>query len=166
MTVEIVPATVDDVDGVADDWVDLAREMREYDAAVLPEENRATVRENLLRAAVADNLLLAVAESAEEGEPERLGFVQSAVQTGSYDLDVVRGLIVNLYVVPEARDQGIGSRLLAAAEERLREAGVDTVTLEVMAANEDARRFYERHGYEPRRVELGKSLAGGENDSN
>jgi len=172
MTVEIVTATVDDVDGVADDWVDLAREMREYDAQVLPEENRATVRETLLRAAVADRLLLAV-EAADTGEAggetadrEHLGFVQCAVETGSYDLDVTRGVVVNLYVVPEARGQGIGSDLLAAAEERLREAGVDTVSLEVMTANDGARRFYERHGYAPRRVQLSKSVDGGENDSN
>jgi len=71
-------------------------------------------------------------------------------------------VIVNLYVRPGSRGDGVGSALLAAAESELADMGVDTVSLEVLADNEDARRFYRRHDYGPHRVELAKSM---ENDT-
>jgi ribosomal protein S18 acetylase RimI-like enzyme len=66
--------------------------------------------------------------------------------------------VQNIYVTPNHRGEGIGSELLAEAETRLAEAGADAVSLEVMADNEGARRFYRRHSYGPHRVELEKSV--------
>ena len=48
----------------------------------------------------------------------------------------------HLYLAPEARGAGIGSRLLHAAQ-----AASDRLTLWCFQANEGARRFYERHGF-------------------
>lgn len=50
--------------------------------------------------------------------------------------------------VPAARGSGAAQVLLADFIERGRAAGVDTLELEVFAANERARRLYERHGFE------------------
>lgn len=58
------------------------------------------------------------------------------------------GLVDELYVRPEARGQGIGSRLLATAEAHCREAGIRTLLLEVERGNMGARRLYERLGFE------------------
>ncbi|SFS05807.1 Acetyltransferase, GNAT family [Halomicrobium zhouii] len=149
---EITTGTVDDVDAVVDQWVSLARGQREYDSHIAPERNRATVREATLRRIVADELLVA----REDGE--LAGFVMFTVESGQYEQDVQRGVVQNLYVAPPYRRQGIGTRLLAATEERFADSGVDRVALNVMAANEDARRFYRRHGYEPHRVELEKPV--------
>jgi len=149
---EITTSTVDDVDAVVDQWVSLARGQREYDSHITPERNRATIREATLRRIVADELLVA------REDEELAGFVMFTVESGQYEQDVQRGVVQNLYVAPTHRRRGIGTRLLAAAEERLADNGVDRVALNVMATNEDARRFYRRHGYEPHRVELEKPV--------
>lgn len=51
----------------------------------------------------------------------------------------------HLYVDPRWTANGIGSRLIELAKAR-RSEGLDLWTFE---ANADARRFYERHGFEP-----------------
>jgi ribosomal protein S18 acetylase RimI-like enzyme len=149
MTVE--PGTVDDADAVADLWVDLASEQRRYGSHVRTRSNRTLVRDELARYAATDRLLVARADGI-------VGFATYTVEEGIYSLDVVRGLVENIYVRPEYRNSGIGGDLLAAAERRLADRGADVVALETLADNDDARRFYRRHGYEPHRVELEKPL--------
>jgi len=50
--------------------------------------------------------------------------------------------ITDIYVRPEARNQGIGRELLKAIVEPARAAGLDHVSLEVLIRNSDARRLY------------------------
>ena len=57
------------------------------------------------------------------------------------------GEILNLAVVPEARGQGLGGRLLAAALALLAEAGAREVFLEVRAGNAPAQALYHRRGF-------------------
>lgn len=143
--------TTDDVDAIVDQWVALARDQRDYDSHIVPERNRSTVREAVLRRIVSDELLVA----REDGGV--VGFVMFTRESGQYEQDVQRGVVQNIYVVPDHRRRGIGTALLTAAEDALTESGVDRVALDVMAKNEDARRFYRRHGYGPHRVQLEKS---------
>ena len=105
----------------------------------------------LLQPAPGDTVLVA----REDGV---VGFATVEREGGAYAQSGTRGLVTNLYVRPACRGEGVGSELLAAAEDRLRELGVDTVALEVMAANEGARRFYRRAGYEPHRLTLEKPV--------
>lgn len=51
-------------------------------------------------------------------------------------------------VAPEARGKGIGTRLLASVTEYARENGFKYVRLDVVNTNPDARRLYEREGFE------------------
>ena len=51
--------------------------------------------------------------------------------------------IGQLYLSPDARGQGIGSRLLQEAQSR-----ADRLTLWCFQQNQGARRFYERHGFQ------------------
>ncbi|MEF8906630.1 MAG: GNAT family N-acetyltransferase [Haloarculaceae archaeon] len=136
---------------VTDLWVELAAGQREHGSHILAGTNRARIRERILRHAVNDTLLVA----REDGV---VGFVTVERERGTFAQDDTRGVVTNLYVCPEYRGEGVGSALLSAAEDRLRELGVDTVALEVMADNEAARRFYRRAGYEPHRVELEKPV--------
>ncbi|TKX77323.1 GNAT family N-acetyltransferase, partial [Halorubrum sp. SD626R] len=111
------------------------------------------VREWVARAAVTEELL--VARSGEEV----VGFVGFELDRNGYERDRTRGTVSNLFVVPGRRGEGIGTELLDAAEEALREAGADAVALEALADNDLARDFYADRGYEPHRVELTKPLA-------
>lgn len=52
-----------------------------------------------------------------------------------------------LAVYPEHRRRGLGTRLLALAEEKARETGCAGLSLIVSDANGGARRLYERRGY-------------------
>jgi len=151
--VRISPATADDIDAVTDLWVALAAGQRRYGATLLAEANRSAVRSWVARAAVTEELLV-----ARDGE-ELVGFVGFELDRNGYERDRTRGTVSNLFVVPGRRGEGIGTELLDAAEEALREAGADAVALEALAANGRAREFYADRGYEPHRVELTKSLA-------
>ncbi|HET7873793.1 MAG TPA: N-acetyltransferase [Terriglobales bacterium] len=59
----------------------------------------------------------------------------------------VLGHIITLDVAPSAQRRKLGSLLLTAAEDALREASCSHVALEVAVDNESALRFYKRHGY-------------------
>ena len=152
---EISQPTLSDVESLVDCWVELAADQRQYGSRLLTEANREAVSDAIAQHIVTGGLLVAEAD-------ETLGFVMYHVEDGRYQQDQTTGVIVNLYVRPSARDDGIGSQLLEAAEAELAEAGVDTVTLEVLAANDAARRFYSRHGYRDHRIELAKRI---ENDT-
>jgi len=155
---EIVPAGPDtDVatEAIVDLWVDLAADQRAHGSHLDAEGNRTRIREAIVRHAVDGGVL--VARDREAGD--LLGFVMFARETATYAQDLSRGIVENLYVRPAQRGEGVGSALLEAAEDALAERGLDAVTLEVMAANEDARRLYRRRGYEEYRVELEKPLA-------
>ena len=62
------------------------------------------------------------------------------------------GHIITIDVLPEGRRFGIGSRLLAAAEERLRSANCTRIKLEAAVDNVPALAFYKRHRYEPVKI--------------
>jgi ribosomal-protein-alanine N-acetyltransferase len=58
------------------------------------------------------------------------------------------GHVITIDVGSEARRLGVGSRLLRAAEERMRTAGCRAVGLETAVDNVTALSFYKRHGYD------------------
>jgi [ribosomal protein S18]-alanine N-acetyltransferase len=57
------------------------------------------------------------------------------------------GHIITIDVSPQLRRERVGSRLLTAAEDRLRTAGAQTVALETAVDNLSALSFYKKHGY-------------------
>ncbi len=148
---EITDADTDDADALVEMWLSLADGQRKYGSHIPPESNRTPIRESILRHITTNRLLLA-------RDDHLLGFVMFSLERGDFEQDVTRGIVENLYVRPESRGDGLGSQLLASAEQRLHDRGADAVALNVMAANEDARRFYRDHGYTPHRLEVEKSL--------
>jgi ribosomal protein S18 acetylase RimI-like enzyme len=57
--------------------------------------------------------------------------------------------IYSLSVAPDARDQGIGTRLLEFIDAELFRRGIGDVVLAVMVGNADAQRLYEGRGFRP-----------------
>ena len=154
-------ATQEDVPALADCWVALAREQQAHGSRIRPVANREAILE-LFRAHVhADGLLVARGH-----RDELVGFASFTIETGTLELDVRRGLLTNIYVAPAHRGNGIGTKLLRAAESACAERGATVLRLEVMAANEAGRRFYRRHGYDLARVTMERSLdVNGKNDT-
>ena len=83
-----------------------------------------------------------VAERIEDGERETpVGFI--VAEAGRQKA----GHIITIDVLEESRRGGLGSRLLTAAEDRLRDAGCWAVLLETAVDNRAALAFYKRHQY-------------------
>lgn len=152
---------VEAADALADHWVSLATEQRQYGSHLRTDANREPIRESLLRAIVTDGVRVARADDGDGFDADRdaiLGFVMYSTDGQTFETTVSRGTIQNLYVRPPYRDRGIGSDLLDAATAALEERGIEVVKLEVMVANDAAERFYRRHGFEPHRVQLAKPV--------
>lgn len=73
------------------------------------------------------------------------------------------GYVSDLVVDPDVRGEGLGPALLRRAEESVREAGVTTLRLSVLAGNQRALALYENEGFAPVELDLEKRLddAGG-----
>lgn len=157
-------ATGDDVAAVTEQWVALAREQRAHDSHLLHDENREQARDLVGQYVHADGI--AVATTAGDGESSFsgdsspiVGFVMFHVETGFFETDVTRGVVDNVYVVPDARDQGVGTALLEFAEGELADRGADVLAVEALWDNEAARRLYERRGYDQHRVTYERAAA-------
>jgi ribosomal protein S18 acetylase RimI-like enzyme len=144
----VEPATTGDTEALADLWVALVADQRAHGAHLLAGENRSTARDFLGQSVAGDRVHVARARGGV------VGFVMFHVETGAYEQDTTRGVVDNVFVTPEYRDCGVGSRLLDAAEAALRERGAETLAISVLAANDAARRLYERRGYETQRLVL------------
>jgi ribosomal protein S18 acetylase RimI-like enzyme len=91
---------------------------------------------------------------AAEADNELVGYAFVTVSAGysSWNSGEWQAQLETLSVAPAMRGKGVGERLLAAVCERLAKAGIETISLSAICANEGAHRFYERHGF--RRAEI------------
>ncbi len=88
---------------------------------------------------------LLVAE--DEGRP--IGYAFGLVEEGhddTFPLGARVGELYTLVVAPDRRGEGVGAALLDSLDELLAAEGATSLRVEVMTGNEDARRFYRRHG--------------------
>jgi GNAT superfamily N-acetyltransferase len=88
-----------------------------------------------------DDVIVLLAEAAEP-----VGFAYLTLRPTPYG-DGPLAQLEELYVRPELRDHGIGTRLLLAALDRVRERGAIEMHINVDEVDVDTRRFYERHGF-------------------
>jgi [ribosomal protein S18]-alanine N-acetyltransferase len=90
-----------------------------------------------------------VAERVPGDDPEAWAAADGANTVGFLVAEAGRqtGHIITIDVLEGARRSGLGSRLLAAAEERLREQGCRAVVLEAAVDNAAALAFYKKHEY-------------------
>lgn len=142
-------ATTDDLDDVVDLWMALLDSGHDDGVQLLAEENRSAIRRQLAAATVDGRVLVARSDGL-------IGFASIRIERGGLESAHARGIVENLFVTPERRDERIGSKLLSAAEDRLRDRGAEVLLVETPARNEAARRLYRSHGYEPHRIEFAK----------
>src|SRR5262245_54653220 len=140
MDLEILPARATDVDALL---VLLAAQLEEHEIAI----DRAA-----LRAAVAGALEVPARGSFLVA---RTGGDLVGVAYLSFTWTLEHGgksaWLEELYVVPERREHGIGTRLLSAACEHARDAGCAAVDLEVESSHARAANLYARTGFTPHR---------------
>ncbi|MCU4716553.1 GNAT family N-acetyltransferase [Halapricum hydrolyticum] len=151
-SVTVERATMDDLDRLVECWLELAAGQREYGSHLQTAANRSRIRESFARRIAREQTHL-----ARSGD-RIVGFVTFTMEGSTFAKSVRRGVVQNLYVVPEMRGEGVGTQLLAAAERVLADAGADVISLEAMADNEPARQFYRDRGYRPHRVTFEKPV--------
>jgi len=92
---------------------------------------------------------VAVAEGSESGEEEVVGYVFVLPERLTMIWDAA--VINELYVAPAHRGTGVADDLMAAAVDLAADQSLplDRIVFDVDPANERARAFYDRHGFEP-----------------
>ncbi len=118
----------------------------------------ADYQRDLRRAARSPNEALFVMEDG----GQLCGFIWAAMISTIIDARV--GYIKNVYVAPQLRGCGQAERLMAVAEQWLREQGLDKIMLDASVVNRRAVRFYEKLGYATERVRMVKRF-GEQSDS-
>ena len=80
--------------------------------------------------------------------------------------DGYRGWIYSIAISPNYQKKGIGSSLLAFAEQKLSELGCMKINLQIMEGNEVVENFYLSNGYQTeKRISMGKRLPANVNNT-
>ena len=93
----------------------------------------------------------AVLHVAEDGDGELAGYAMVRLSGGWSQLATPEAMaeLESLSISRAHRGRGLGSRLIAAVHDDLRERGIELLTLAVFAGNEPAARLYARFGMQP-----------------
>jgi GNAT superfamily N-acetyltransferase len=94
-------------------------------------------------------MLAAVPAGDEAAQPVGYAVLAIKPSMASWDVNERVGELETLAVAEGVRGQGIGSRLIEACRELLREEGITHWAVAVVEANADATRLYEREGFRP-----------------
>lgn len=154
-------ARTDDLDDIVAQWSALVASQRDFGSHIRAEGNLTAARDVLGQHVAADRVAVArpLPGFDDRSSAEQiLGFVTFYVETGLYEQTETRGIVENIYVIPDARGRGVGSALLKDAEDRLIERGAEVGALSVLAGNQDGQEFYRSHGYEPHRITVERAF--------
>lgn len=113
---------------------------------------RADIARHLRELPAASHLFV-----AEDEDGGRLGFLHLQTQKDFFT-GVLNCHVADLVVASEHDGEGVGSALVAFAEQWAREHRCRHVTLSVFPGNARARALYERHGYGDELVRMAKAL--------
>jgi GNAT superfamily N-acetyltransferase len=145
-TYEIRPAKAGESEAIYELWVGLHAEQAELDARSGLSEDAAERWENDYPVWLEEDedycFLTAV-----DGTEEIVGFIHAELWYPPPTETPSQEVYVNaLYVSPEHRHQGVGSRLVAGVKDWARERDLDQLRFGVLHANEEGRYFWEAHG--------------------
>ena len=83
----------------------------------------------------------------------------TVIGTAMAGYDGHRGWIYSIAVAPEYRHQGVGSRLLLFAEDKLSSLGCMKINLQILEGNASVQNFYLSNGYSTEeRISMGKQV--------
>lgn len=81
---------------------------------------------------------------------DEAGFMSTSIEMVPIPVaPIAVGEILNLYVRPQYRQMGIGTALFETALAHFHRAGVRSIELSYLIANEGAAKFWARHGFIP-----------------
>ncbi len=141
----IRPGRREDAAEAARLWMQSASEHTAHDPiyATSPGAERV-MRRFLTDLASSNHSFLFVAEYA----GRTVGFISGELREGSPTFQAKTWASVDdVFVEPDQRNLGVGRALLESVKEWARERGADGVSLQVAAANERGRKFYEELGF-------------------
>lgn len=153
-------ATIDDVEALVDIYISSAR----HHAALDPEFYHVPVRDVVvghLREALDVEDAASVVRLVAEAGGVVVGSARVELRSPSPASMLRPGLAasVDVAVLEDRRNAGIGSRLMESAEDWARRRGATLMMLDASAADVDALRFYEkRRGYRLRGVLMTKPI--------
>lgn len=161
---DVRPATVRDLEAIGLLWEEKsALHLREYD--------RGPDRQAFARRKAAAGLTFAQHLQDQLRSPERhvlvaeekgkvVGFLNAVEKRRPSLFQEGRVLkVLDLHVQEGRRGQGVGSSLLAAAEELARKQGIAFVSLSAAVQNDRGLKFYKERGYHPHRLHFVKRLS-------
>ncbi|UPV74468.1 GNAT family N-acetyltransferase [Halorussus limi] len=153
---ELVEATLDDLDALVDRWYALASAMEEYsDLNELVYADVHEVSDDGFRALLDDentSIYLVVHDS------ETIGYL--TLREGHHPSRQYSQYlrIVDLAIDEDHRNQGHGTEVVERVKELARERGCDHLKVSCEWRNEDARRFYRDTGFRPKQVDYAQPL--------
>ncbi len=147
--VQVRDAKLDDTEAIVSVT---AAGWRETYAGIVPPERLADLPVERWRHEVSVGLRRPDADAftlvAEDGE-QIVGYSYVMAPGRDGDLTAQAAEIVGMYIRPDRWRQGVGTTLMSATFERLRDLGYTEAVLWVFPENRGARRFYKRHGFSP-----------------
>lgn len=143
------PGKREDAADAARLWVRSAEEHASYDPVyTVSNEAEKTMRRFLADLTSSSHTFLFVAESVEDGQTEIIGFISGEIREGSPTFSPKTWASVDdVYVLPEHRSRGIGRSLIEQVKNWSKDKGASGVSLQVAAANERGRSFYQDLGF-------------------
>ena len=134
-------------------------EIDKYNLNILSEEYREKYFNYLLDDCKAKNGKIFVYESGDDVSGLIAGFVEIYSQRDYLDYSCPpKGIVAELIVDKNSRSAGVGAMLLEKIEQYFKSIGCEYVQMDVFAYNENAKRFYAKHGYEDRMVTMFKKI--------
>lgn len=157
MTLNIRKAKKEDLDEIVEMWYKLASAhqelMRGYELA---EDCRGKWRKFVKDGLDKEGMCTFVAEK----DNKIVGFLNVVIRErlGIFE-DTHVGMILDVFVKEEKRDEGVGSQLTKRAEKWIKNIGVDIAILTVSPKNERAVKFWEEMGYDTYLLKKRKELS-------
>jgi len=135
-----------DADALADLVVRLKRLNEEFDALLkVREDVRERAKAYIANAIKDKNSLVLVAEH----NNKVIGVLKADIRERFFNDPITEGYIIEFYIMPEYRKQGLGTELLELAIERLKQRGAQIIAAEFPSQNKIAVDFYTKQGFRP-----------------